>query len=211
MLSQLKINTSSYSQSAVFFLQTTFLDLLYQDYTYNESHIYVHMSAITSILSKVRWSIATLNTPQNLPFSEFFYLTFGTQFLSCRFSFSFLFYFWEEKTHLEMQLHISPSLRHVTVLPAKGFREFIKVKIGSRRLSYRMLFYSLLFFTFLLRFAFVLTAVDSIDGETKCSSIGMHTISPSLEFTCIYKCFCFRKLGQYKTKYYKLLYMPYET
>ncbi|KAL8510523.1 hypothetical protein ACS0TY_017371 [Phlomoides rotata] len=71
-----------------------------------------------------------------------------------------------------MQLHISPSLRHVTVLPAKGFREFIKVKIGSRRLSYRMLFYSLLFFTFLLRFVFVLTAVDSIDGENKCSSIG---------------------------------------
>ncbi|KAK6134927.1 hypothetical protein DH2020_031305 [Rehmannia glutinosa] len=37
-----------------------------------------------------------------------------------------------------MQLHISLSLRHVTVLPTKGVREFIKVKIGSRRLSYRM-------------------------------------------------------------------------
>ncbi|XP_051124892.1 probable galacturonosyltransferase 12 [Andrographis paniculata] len=71
-----------------------------------------------------------------------------------------------------MQLHISPSLRHVTVLPAKGFREFIKVKIGSRRLSYRMVFYSVLFFTFLLRFVFVLTAVDTIDGESRCSSIG---------------------------------------
>ncbi|KAL2476235.1 putative galacturonosyltransferase 12 [Abeliophyllum distichum] len=71
-----------------------------------------------------------------------------------------------------MQLHISPSLRHVTVLPAKGVREFIKVKIGSRRLSYRMVFYSLLFFTFLLRFVFVLTAVDTIEGQTKCSTIG---------------------------------------
>ncbi|CAA3011634.1 probable galacturonosyltransferase 12 [Olea europaea subsp. europaea] len=71
-----------------------------------------------------------------------------------------------------MQLHISPSLRHVTVLPGKGVREFIKVKIGSRRLSYRMVFYSLLFFTFLLRFVFVLTAVNSIDGETKCSTLG---------------------------------------
>ncbi|CAA3008949.1 probable galacturonosyltransferase 12 [Olea europaea subsp. europaea] len=71
-----------------------------------------------------------------------------------------------------MQLHISPSLRHVTVLPAKGVREFIKVKIGSRRLSYRMVFYSLLFFTFLLRFVFVLTAVDTIDGETRCSTLG---------------------------------------
>ncbi|XP_014522050.1 probable galacturonosyltransferase 12 [Vigna radiata var. radiata] len=71
-----------------------------------------------------------------------------------------------------MQLHISPSLRHVTVFPSKGFKEFIKVKIASRRLSYRMLFYFLLFFTFLLRFVFVLTAVDGIDGENKCSTIG---------------------------------------
>ncbi|XP_057729535.1 probable galacturonosyltransferase 12 [Arachis stenosperma] len=72
-----------------------------------------------------------------------------------------------------MQLHISPSLRHVTVLPGKGLKEFIKVKVASRRVSYRMLFYSLLFFTFLLRFVFVLTSVDGIDGgETKCSTIG---------------------------------------
>ncbi|KAE9458185.1 hypothetical protein C3L33_09913, partial [Rhododendron williamsianum] len=71
-----------------------------------------------------------------------------------------------------MQLHISPSLRHVTVLPSKGLREFIKVKVGSRRFSYRMVFYSLLFFTFLLRFVFVLTAVDNIDGQSKCSNIG---------------------------------------
>ncbi|KAL1346063.1 hypothetical protein AAHE18_08G162200 [Arachis hypogaea] len=72
-----------------------------------------------------------------------------------------------------MQLHISPSLRHVTVLPGKGLKEFIKVKVASRRVSYRMLFYSLLFFTFLLRFVFVLTSVDGIDGgETKCSAIG---------------------------------------
>lgn len=70
-----------------------------------------------------------------------------------------------------MQLHISPSLRHLTVSPAKGVREFIKVKIASRRLSYRMLLYSLLFLTFLLRFVFVLTAVDTIDGETNCSTI----------------------------------------
>ncbi|KAM7267445.1 hypothetical protein ACFE04_009611 [Oxalis oulophora] len=72
-----------------------------------------------------------------------------------------------------MQLHISPSLRHVTVFPGKGVRDFIKVKVGARRVSYRMLFYSLLFVTFLLRFVFVLSTVDTIDGEqTKCSSIG---------------------------------------
>ncbi|KAK6934389.1 Glycosyl transferase, family 8 [Dillenia turbinata] len=71
-----------------------------------------------------------------------------------------------------MQLHISPSLRHVTLLPGKGVREFIKVKAGSRKFSYRMVFYSLLFFTFLLRFVFVSTTVDPIDGESKCSTIG---------------------------------------
>ncbi|KAL0549995.1 hypothetical protein IC582_014490 [Cucumis melo] len=70
------------------------------------------------------------------------------------------------------ELHISPSLRHVTVLPGKGVREYIKVKVGSRRVSCRMLIYSLLFFTFLLRFVFVLTAVDTIDGESKCSTLG---------------------------------------
>ncbi|KAL0443432.1 UNVERIFIED_CONTAM: putative galacturonosyltransferase 12 [Sesamum latifolium] len=71
-----------------------------------------------------------------------------------------------------MQLHISPSLRHVTVLPGKGVREFMKVKIGSRRLSYRMVFYSVLLAAFLLRFVFVLAAVDNIDGQTGCSTIG---------------------------------------
>ncbi|KAJ8428674.1 hypothetical protein Cgig2_006348 [Carnegiea gigantea] len=72
-----------------------------------------------------------------------------------------------------MQLHISPSLRHVTVLPGKGVREFIKVKVGSRRFSYKMVLYFLLFFTFLLRFVFVMTAVRTIDhDQTRCSSIG---------------------------------------
>lgn len=76
-----------------------------------------------------------------------------------------------------MQLHISPSLRHVTVLPGKGVRDFIKVKVSSRRVSYRTVFYSVLFLTFMLRFVFVLTAMDTIDGENKCSSIGtMHIL-----------------------------------
>ncbi|KAK4752476.1 hypothetical protein SAY87_021274 [Trapa incisa] len=77
-----------------------------------------------------------------------------------------------------MQLHISPSLRHVTMLPAKGVREFINVKIGTRRVSYRMMFYMLLLFTLLLRFLFVMTAVDSIDPrENNCSSTSTSTIS----------------------------------
>ncbi|CAI0380158.1 unnamed protein product [Linum tenue] len=71
-----------------------------------------------------------------------------------------------------MQLHISPSLRHVTVLPGKGVRDLIQVKVGGKKVSYRMLLYSLLFFTFLVRFVFVLSTVDSIDGEARCSSLG---------------------------------------
>ncbi|KAF6159262.1 hypothetical protein GIB67_032033 [Kingdonia uniflora] len=71
-----------------------------------------------------------------------------------------------------MQLHISPSLRHVTVFPGKGVRDFIKVQIGGKRVSYRMLFYSVLILTFLLRFVFVMTAMDTIEDNTKCSTIG---------------------------------------
>lgn len=87
-----------------------------------------------------------------------------------------------------MQLHISPSLRHVTVFPGKGVREFIKVKVTSRRPSYRMVFYSLLFVTFLLRFVFVLTAMDTIEGETQCTSLGT-TILPAMN-TSIFFLFC---------------------
>ncbi|XP_047334432.1 probable galacturonosyltransferase 12 [Impatiens glandulifera] len=71
-----------------------------------------------------------------------------------------------------MQLHISPSLRHVTLLPTKGVKDFIKVKVASRKVSYPMIFYSLIFFTFLIRFLFVLTSIDNIDGQTRCSTLG---------------------------------------
>jgi alpha-1,4-galacturonosyltransferase len=37
---------------------------------------------------------------------------------------------------------------------------------------YRMLFYSLFFFLFLLGFMFLLTKVGSIDDENKCSNTG---------------------------------------
>lgn len=77
-----------------------------------------------------------------------------------------------------MQLHISPSLRHVTVLPSKGVKEFIKVKVVSRRLSYHVLVYSLLAFM-LFRFTFLLTAVNTIHEESKCSGIGK-SLTPRL-------------------------------
>uniref|UniRef100_A0A7N0VCM1 Hexosyltransferase n=1 Tax=Kalanchoe fedtschenkoi TaxID=63787 RepID=A0A7N0VCM1_KALFE len=71
-----------------------------------------------------------------------------------------------------MQLHISPSLKHVTVSTGKGVKELIKFKIGSKRVSYLMIIYSLLFCTLLLRTLFVLHAVDTMDGDIKCSTIG---------------------------------------
>ncbi|KAK2380983.1 putative galacturonosyltransferase [Trifolium repens] len=46
------------------------------------------------------------------------------------------------------------------------------MRIASRRILYRMLFYSLFFFLFLLGFMFVLTKVGSIDDENKCSNTG---------------------------------------
>lgn len=131
---------------------------------------------LAHLLSKVRWLTATLNIHhQNPPFTAFLNLAF---FQTCTASFSLASFIFLQPVLVcseKMQLHISPSLRHVTVLPGKGVREFIKVKIWSRRVSYRMLFYSLLFFTFLLRFVFVLTTVDTIDGEAKCSTIGSLT------------------------------------
>ena len=66
------------------------------------------------------------------------------------------------------------------MLPGKGVREYIKVKVASRWASYRTLIYLLLFFTFLLRFVFVLTAVDTIDGESKCSTLGTFILNFSL-------------------------------
>lgn len=67
-------------------------------------------------------------------------------------------------------------------------RDFIKVKVSSRRVSYRTVFYSVLFLTFMLRFVFVLTAMDTIDGENKCSSIGtMHILLCS--FLCSIRVF----------------------
>lgn len=95
-----------------------------------------------------------------------------------------------------MQLHISPSLRHVTVLPGKGVREYIKVKVASRRVSCRMLIYSLLFFTFLLRFVFVLTAVDTIDGESKCSTLGTFILNFSLFLYLRKFCIYSRKISE---------------
>lgn len=89
-------------------------------------------------------------------------------------SFFFFFFSFKRRNQRAMQLLVSSSLRHVTVFPGKGVREFIKVRVGSRWVSYRMLFYCLLFFTFLVRFIFVFSTVDTIDGDlSKCSTLGI--------------------------------------
>lgn len=146
------------------------------------------LSHIAHMLSKFWWPIATLEPHQNppscpsSPYSHFdhclpnqvnWYQSSSLslhQYRYIRWDLELKAYRWVGAP--EMQLHISPSLRHVAVLPGKGVREFIGVKIGLRRVSYRMMFYMLLFFTFLLRFLFVMTAVDDIEGESKCSTIG---------------------------------------
>lgn len=70
-----------------------------------------------------------------------------------------------------MQLHISPSLRHISISSSNGFRDFMKVKGATRRFSYRSILYSILILAFLLRFVFILTALASLEGENNCSSL----------------------------------------
>lgn len=47
----------------------------------------------------------------------------------------------------------------------------MKVKVGSRPLSYRTLFYTILALAFLLPFVFILTAVVTLEGVDECSSL----------------------------------------
>lgn len=70
-----------------------------------------------------------------------------------------------------MQLHISPSLRHITISTGSGFRDLMKVKGKPRHISCKTIVYSVLILVFLLRFLFNLTAVASIESEKSCSTL----------------------------------------
>ncbi|CAH8327700.1 unnamed protein product [Eruca vesicaria subsp. sativa] len=61
-----------------------------------------------------------------------------------------------------MQLHISPSMRSITISSSK---------VAARHISYRTLFHTILILAFLLPFVFILTALVTLEGANKCSSI----------------------------------------
>uniref|UniRef100_A0A2P2LTG0 Hexosyltransferase n=1 Tax=Rhizophora mucronata TaxID=61149 RepID=A0A2P2LTG0_RHIMU len=71
-----------------------------------------------------------------------------------------------------MQLHISPSMRSITISSSNsnGFIDLMKIKVAARHFSYRTLFHSILILAFCLPFVFILTALVTLEGVNKCSS-----------------------------------------
>ncbi|MFS7970920.1 putative polygalacturonate 4-alpha-galacturonosyltransferase [Helianthus anomalus] len=70
-----------------------------------------------------------------------------------------------------MQLHISHSMRSITISSNNGFTDLMKIKIAARHISYRTIFHTILILAFLLPFVFILTALVTLEGVNKCSSI----------------------------------------
>lgn len=70
-----------------------------------------------------------------------------------------------------MQVHISPSMRTITISTSNGFLDFMKVKVAARHLSYRTIFYTMLMLAVLLPFIFILMALVKLEGVDKCSSL----------------------------------------
>ncbi|KAF5754962.1 putative polygalacturonate 4-alpha-galacturonosyltransferase [Helianthus annuus] len=69
-----------------------------------------------------------------------------------------------------MQLHLSPSMRSITISSSNGFFDFMKVKIAARHISSRTLFHAVLILACLLPFVFIVTALVTLEGVNKCSS-----------------------------------------
>ncbi|KAJ8437816.1 hypothetical protein Cgig2_013432 [Carnegiea gigantea] len=74
-----------------------------------------------------------------------------------------------------MQLHLSPSMRSITISSSNGngngFVDLMKIKVAARHISYRTLFHTILILAFLLPFVFILTALVTLEGVNKCSSL----------------------------------------
>ncbi|GMH30208.1 hypothetical protein Nepgr_032051 [Nepenthes gracilis] len=72
-----------------------------------------------------------------------------------------------------MQLHLSPSMRSITISSSNnnGLAELTKVKFAARQISYRTLFHTILILAILLPFVFILTALVTLEGVNKCSSL----------------------------------------
>ncbi|XP_075498722.1 putative galacturonosyltransferase 14 [Primulina tabacum] len=77
-----------------------------------------------------------------------------------------------------MQLHFSPSMRSITISSSScggnvngGGGDLMRIKVATRHISYRALFQTILILAFLLPFVFILTALVTLEGVNKCSSI----------------------------------------
>ncbi|RID73450.1 hypothetical protein BRARA_B00603 [Brassica rapa] len=73
-----------------------------------------------------------------------------------------------------MQLHVSPSMRSITISSSSNeftTSDLMKIKLAARHISYRTLFHTILILAFLLPFVFILTALVTLEGANKCSSI----------------------------------------
>lgn len=90
-----------------------------------------------------------------------------------------------------MQLRLSPSMRSITISSGSsrgngnggGGGDLMKIKVAPRHISYRALFHTVLILAFLLPFVFILTALVTLKGVNKCSSIGtFHTSLGFLSF-----------------------------
>uniref|UniRef100_A0A3Q7FBD3 Hexosyltransferase n=1 Tax=Solanum lycopersicum TaxID=4081 RepID=A0A3Q7FBD3_SOLLC len=83
-----------------------------------------------------------------------------------------------------MQLHFSPSMRSVTISSSSngGYGDLMKIKVAARHFSYRNVFHTILILAFFLPFVFILTAVVTLEGVNKCSSIDClgRRLGPSL-------------------------------
>ncbi|KAG0584721.1 hypothetical protein KC19_3G230300 [Ceratodon purpureus] len=70
-----------------------------------------------------------------------------------------------------MQVHISPSMRRITISTSPGFLDPLKMKGAARYLSYRCLFWTILSLAFFLPFLFITTALVTLDGVHNCTSL----------------------------------------
>ncbi|KAF8378768.1 hypothetical protein HHK36_030117 [Tetracentron sinense] len=72
-----------------------------------------------------------------------------------------------------MQLRFSPSMKSITISTSNGFLDLMKIKVAARHISYRTLFHTILILAFLLPFVFILTALVTLEGVNKCSSLDL--------------------------------------
>jgi alpha-1,4-galacturonosyltransferase len=73
-----------------------------------------------------------------------------------------------------MQIRLSPSMRSITISSSNGLLDLMKLKTAARHFSYRTVFHTVLILAFLLPFVFILTAVMTLEGFNKCSSLGTY-------------------------------------